>query len=65
MNNQVHMMQNILLAGMQFLQDKCIETNKYGKKFLAAESTVKLGKSWAFFKLKQNKLSREIGTKFV
>ena len=43
-NNQVCMMQNILLAGMQYLQNKCIETNKYGKKFLAAETTAKLGK---------------------
>ena len=43
-NNQVCIMQNILLAGMQYLQNKCIETNKYGKKFLAAETTAKLGK---------------------
>ena len=41
-NNQVCMMQTILLAGMQYLQNKCIETNKYGKKFLAAETTAKL-----------------------
>ena len=27
---------------MQYLQNKCIETNMYGKKFLAAETTAKL-----------------------